>query len=442
MKYFFGLVFLSIGLIRMAEAQPARHVILISIDGLRPEFYRDPSWPTPNLQFLMKQGVYAEGMKSVFPSYTYPAHTAMLTGALPARSGIYYNAPVGSQGEWNWYTAAIKVPTLWQAIHAAGLTSSAVEWPVSVDPLIDYNIPEIWSVKDPSDRITETRKYATKGLIEEIELNATGKLNGYTMNEEYLSLDENAGRMAAYIFKTYKPNLLALHFACVDGSQHESGREGEKVRLASASVDRGIGDVLEAVERAGLKDSTAILIVGDHGFSDIHSALRPNIWLAKKGLLQKGPHWTVKFQPAGGSAFLYLQNKDDGRTLESVRQLLNELPYRYKKLFRVIERPELDKMGADSSAQLALAALPGIVFGGASEGEMLVSATGGHHGYDPDFMEMMTGFIAAGAGINKGVVLPRIGVEDVAPLIAGLLGLNFTVPDGVLLPGILKPLKH
>jgi len=51
---------------------------------------------------------------------------------------------------------------------------------------------------------------------------------------------------------------------------------------------------------------------------------------------------------------------------------------------------------------------------------------------------MMTGFVAAGAGMQKGMAIPRIELVDIAPLIARLLGLEFNAPDGVLYPGILK----
>jgi len=420
-------------------AQLTKHVVIISIDGLRPEFYLDNTWPTPNLQMLMKQGVYTNHLKSVFPSYTYPSHVAMLTGALPARSGIYYNAKMGSS-EWNWFTKDIKVPTIWQAIKKQGLTSAAVEWPVSVhkdsfgvSDDITYNIPEIWDTKHPEDRITETRKYATKNLIEEIELYATGKLDSNNMSEEYLSLDANAGRMAAYIFKKYKPGLLALHFACVDGMQHGYGREHDSVRLAVASADGAIGDVLEAIERSGLKDSTTVLIVGDHGFIDMKQVLRPNIWLRENNI-------KARFQPSGGSAFLYPQplkgSEENIVVTAQVKKLLNDLPDEYKKLFKVYDRQKLDEMGADSSATMALAAITGIVFSGSTEGEQLTTIKGGHHGYDPNFPEMYTGFIAAGAGINKGKVIDELCVTDIAPLIAKLLGIDFKTPDGKLKKGI------
>jgi predicted AlkP superfamily pyrophosphatase or phosphodiesterase len=424
-------VFSTHGVAQPAAPRLTKHVVLISIDGLRPDFYLDARWPTPNLQAIKARGLHALRMRSVFPSHTYPSHTAMLTGALPARSGIIYNAPMGSKGDWYWFTKDIKAPTLWQALKSAGMTSAAVQWPVSAGPDITYNVPEIWDPARPEDRITEARKHATPGLVEELERNATGKLDGENMNETAFGLDDNAGRMASYILKTYKPSLLAVHFAHVDGVQHEHGRNSEELKAALGAIDRAVGNLLETIERSGLKDSTTVLIVGDHGFMDVHSVVRPNIWLRQKGI-------KARFQPSGGSAFLYLDTKNDVQTLERVKQMLRELPASHRKLFTVYDRAKLDELGADSSAALALAAMPGIVFGSAVEGDVMGSTRGGHHGYDPTMPDMSTGFLAQGVGINTGLAIPELGVTDIAPLIAKLLGLTFPTLDGVLLPGIVK----
>ncbi len=133
---------------------------------------------------------------------------------------------------------------------------------------------EIWNNEHPDDRATEVRNHTVpKGIFEEIETNATGKLDSTNMSDGYLSLDENAGRIAAYIFKKYKPGFLALHFAEVDGFEHEQGRDGDSVRLAVEANDRAIGDVMEAVAQSGVQDSTTVIIVGDHGFSTIHEVM-------------------------------------------------------------------------------------------------------------------------------------------------------------------------
>ncbi|RZK45316.1 MAG: hypothetical protein EOO94_04565 [Pedobacter sp.] len=118
------------------------HVVLISVDGLRPEFYMNPEWGMVNVRQGMKTGAYAEGVRGSFPTVTYPSHTTMVSGVLPAKHGIYYNTPVeplGITGKWFWYYKDIKVPTLWTAAKDADLKTAGVSWPVTVGAPIDYN---------------------------------------------------------------------------------------------------------------------------------------------------------------------------------------------------------------------------------------------------------------------------------------------------------------
>jgi predicted AlkP superfamily pyrophosphatase or phosphodiesterase len=240
---------------------------------------------------------------------------------------------------------------------------------------------------------------------------------------------------------------LAVHFAEVDGYQHEYGREADSVRLALAAVDRCVGDVIEAVQQSAYKDSTTVIIVGDHGFSTFNLVFRPNM------LIKNLP---AKFISAGGSAFLYGKNNDIAGTIKTVTQRLDALPANKRKLFRIVNRKELDRMGADSSAILALAAVPGMAFSSSTTSApatnqgpgtsiqnslldgVFITIHGGHHGYDPNLPLMYTGFIAYGAGINKQGHIKELCVTDIAPLIAELLGIEFKTPDGKLVPGILK----
>jgi predicted AlkP superfamily pyrophosphatase or phosphodiesterase len=382
-----------------AYGQAATHVVLISIDGLHPDMYLDSTWPTPNLRALMKGGTYADHMLSVFPAYTYPSHTAMITGALPARSKICFNQPKGNHGEWNWFAKYIQSPTLWQALAARGLTTAAIMWPGGIGGEITYNISEIWSVDHPANRITEARRYATPpDIVEEIDRTATGALDSTNMDDGYLGLDENAGRAAAYIFRAYRPSFLALHFAEVDGFEHDRGRDGDSVRLAVEADDRAIGELLETIERSGEKDSTVVSIVGDHGFSTIHIVCRPNM------LIRNVP---AKFIAAGGSCFLYRTGPGDlADIVQGVKDSLKKLPADKRALFKIMEGAELDQLGVDSAAILALSAVPGVIFGsalGATGGtnhglgtstllspmdEVFIPARGGHHGYDPRFVNV------------------------------------------------------
>ncbi|MGY4537100.1 putative AlkP superfamily pyrophosphatase or phosphodiesterase [Mucilaginibacter sp. UYNi724] len=129
----------------IAQAPQAKYVILVTIDGFRPEFYLDSvKYAMPTVRELMKNGVAAQGLNPVFPSVTYPDHTTMITGVTPAKHGIYYNTPFeaeGATGKWYWDYSLIKSPTLWDAMHKAGKTTACVRWPVTVNAPIDYRIP-------------------------------------------------------------------------------------------------------------------------------------------------------------------------------------------------------------------------------------------------------------------------------------------------------------
>ncbi|RYZ53288.1 MAG: alkaline phosphatase family protein, partial [Sphingobacteriales bacterium] len=392
-------IFLSLGalcvLATAVKAQQEPHVILISVDGFRPEFYKDPTWGMVNLRQAMSRGAHSDGVRGVFPTVTYPSHTTIITGVKPLKHGIYYNTPVeatGITGRWYWENDSIKVPTIWSAAKTAGLTTACVSWPVTVGAPITYNIPEIWYLPKTEggeqDRLTATSKFANPpGLFEEVQENATGKLEANGFNLDYLSGDENLARIGSYLIRKYKPSFLAIHIANVDHFEHEQGRDGDKVRSAVASADEAIKTIMESVEKAGISENTTIIVTGDHGFVDIHSQIAPNILLAKAGLIdpKNKASWKAYFHSSGGSCFLHLKDKNDKQTLAKVKELLAGLPASQKKLFRVVDRTELDVVGADPNAALALAPIPGITFGPAMEGDLVRSAKGGTHGYYPDF---------------------------------------------------------
>ncbi|REA58237.1 alkaline phosphatase family protein [Dyadobacter luteus] len=422
-------------------------MILISIDGLRPEFYKDPTWSMVNLRQGMKTGAYSDGVTGVFPSVTYPSHTTMITGVKPLKHGVYYNTPsepLEVTGKWMWEYNTIKVPTIFSVAKEKGLKTASVFWPVSVGSPASYNVPEYWYLPETKGGKRNMTKALSenafpKGLYEEIEQKATGKLEEIDFDGDYLSIDDNMSRISGYLIRKYKPSFLAVHLVAVDHFEHEQGRDGDKVRSSLAGVDRGIKAIIEATEKAGIKDKTTFIITGDHGFVDIHTAIAPNILLSQAGLYDPNnkANWKAYFHSAGGSAFLQLKDKNDTKTLEKVKQLLDKLPANQKALFEVKDRAALDAVGSDPNVLLAIAPKQGVTVSGAATGEFLRAASGGTHGFFPDFKEIQTGFVAFGKGIKQGAVVPEMGLQDIAPLIAKLLKIDFPSADGTLYPELL-----
>src|SRR5664279_3857914 len=130
----------------------AAPVLMISIDGLKPEYVLEADQRglhIPYLRTLVREGAYAEGVVGVWPTVTYPSHTTLITGVSPSEHGIYNNQEFDPgrnfSGAWFWYAPQIRVPTLWKVAHDAGLRTASVGWPVSVGATdVDSLIPEYW----------------------------------------------------------------------------------------------------------------------------------------------------------------------------------------------------------------------------------------------------------------------------------------------------------
>src|SRR5512146_2920574 len=93
-------------------APVAKRVLILSFDGLRADAVLKA--PMNNLQALMQTGAYTLGAQTIKPPATLPAHSSMLTGMCPAKTGVDWNDYVPERG-------VAHGPSLFDLAHAAGL---------------------------------------------------------------------------------------------------------------------------------------------------------------------------------------------------------------------------------------------------------------------------------------------------------------------------------
>jgi predicted AlkP superfamily pyrophosphatase or phosphodiesterase len=407
-------------------SQEAKHVIFITIDGFRPDFYLEPNWNTPNLHALMNDGAYAKGVNSVFPSMTYPSHTTIITGVQPAKHGVYYNSmfePRGSTGKIYWNDSSIHATTIFAAAKKKGMTTAALFWPVSADAPVDYNIPDIGSLGEPA-REKYSKPEGFISLMKKEVFNTTEKID-YGKNQ-------NVAKIAAYVIKKSKPELMTIHVFSVDHAAHLQGRTGPMVEEAISDADEAVGIIVDALKSAGIWETTVLMIGGDHGFYNVSRSVNPNTWLKNAGLINnaKADDWKAMFNSVGGSSYLYLKDPSDKATLAQVEKILADQPDSVKRLFRIINREQLNKVGANPEVAFALSAENDASFGNLATGESVKPGKGGTHGHFPDTKNIRTGLILHGPGIRKGTVVEEMNLRDMAPIISKLLGLSMPPMEG------------
>jgi hypothetical protein len=425
-------------------AAAARHVILISIDGLRPDYYLPgPSRTTtmPTLDALRERGSWADGVLGQFPSLTYPSHTSIVTGVRPARHGIVHNTyfePASGSSAWMFESSALKVPALWDAARAAGLTTAGVSWPVTVGASINYLLPETNQAPRDSTWLDLMRRQSTPGLVDAV----VARLGTFApnANRDYRERDRFSAAAAAHIIETYKPNLVMIHLVEADTAQHQYGPNSPEAVAALRRIDGRLAEITAAVDKAGIAGQTAFIITGDHGFYRVHSAFQPNVVLRKAGLIETdATGQVVSWTAIAHRSAIKLKHPGDAALARRVDKLFRDLaegPYR--GLFRIVGQDEIARYGADPSALLYLEPIEGYTTGAGMTGEFLIaSARHGDHGYMPDPPAMHTGLVAAGAGILQGLAIPLARQIDIGPTAARLLGFDLRHAEGVPMVGML-----
>jgi predicted AlkP superfamily pyrophosphatase or phosphodiesterase len=434
-------------------AHQDRHVILVTIDGFPARHWRDPMMPLPVLRQLAAAGASADAMTVSNPSITWPTHTTLVTGVTPQKHGVLFNGLLVRQGPgkppkiepWVDKSRLVRVPTVYDRAHAAGLTTAESDWVAVTRPgTITWSFGEVPNPDGPVEK-----EMIAAGLLTAEDLRAMQPGGG---RKTTLWRDNIWTRAAIYMLKQHKPNLLLYHTLNTDGIHHRYGPDTDPGYTALAYADRLLGDLVRAVDEAGLRAKTTFIITTDHGFKKVTQFAYPNVVLKQAGLVKAaGPtvtHCDAYTMTQGGIAFVYI--------LDPARRA--ELLPRLKQLFATadgVERVLDAREGAHSlgmptpdenqgMGELILYPKAGYSFSAAVTGDATSGPSvnyGGSHGYPNTDHELDGLFVASGAGIRPGTRVERVRNFDVAPTIARLLGLDLGPVDGRALEEILVPTR-
>nr|WP_314434741.1 ectonucleotide pyrophosphatase/phosphodiesterase [uncultured Brevundimonas sp.] len=368
----------------VAEALRPEQVILVSIDGFRPDYLGKGQ--TPVMDGLVADGAFGP-MRPSYPSVTFPNHYTLVTGLHPDHHGIVGNRY--NDAELGVFTMASKEPgfwaqgePIWITAERQGVRTGTMFWPGSETENHGLR-PSLWQAYDKD-------------------------VPGDARVDRILSwLDLPAEQ---------RPRLETLYFDIVDTAGHHFGPDSDETRAAVASVDASIGRLVEGLKARGLYDRTMLVIVSDHGMA----ATSPNrvVWI--DDIIDPA---ALKIVSAG--AFLSA-DPTPGSEAEVQQKLVGRHPH--LECWNKADVPARLVYGSNPRVpQIVCLVETGWT---ATTRDRPVDKEGGAHGYDNQAPEMQAVFIAHGPGVAGGRRLTGLQSVDVQPFLVRVLGLTGHAVDG------------
>jgi len=433
---------LVVGVSAQAPSAPARadrHVILISLDGFPAVALDNPRTPVPTLHRLVREGARAAAVIPINPVVTWPNHTTYVTGVTPAKHQVLFNGLLTRDATgvpkiepWRPKSEMVKAATVYDAAHAAGLTTAQVDWVAIYEPgTITWAFPE-----RPSPDGAIEREMVAAGLV------TTDDVGTFNKGTASAWRDQVWTDAAIHILENHKPNLLLFHLLALDGTHHTYGTGTSASTTAMAFLDAQVARLLAGLERSGLKDRTTVVVLADHGFRVARRTVNPNVALRAAGLItgegegRVADAWTM---PWGGAAGVYIRDRSQRAALvPRIERAVSSL----EGVDRVVSGAELTALGlpdpatSDQAPDLVIAVRDGYDVGRADSGPVVIDTDAthlGHHGALNTDPSMRALFLAWGRGVTPGVRLGDVRAIDVAPTIAEWLGVSLPTADGVSL---------
>lgn len=259
---------------------PQKHVVVVVWDGMRPDFVNETN--TPTLWKLAKQGVTFRRHHSVYPSATNVNGTAIATGAYPGHSGIIanqeYRPEINSRrilgietseavrkGDETSGGKHVAVATIAEQLRAAGLeTVTATAKTVGLlqdrhlDAARDKNSVAFYSGEMSS----------APALASVVEMLGPFPAVGYMEKDAWTTK-----ALTEIFWKDRVPAFSLLWLSEPDGTEHETAPGAKDALAAIKSSDDNLAVVLAALDRQGVRSTTDIFVVSDHGFSTIERSV-------------------------------------------------------------------------------------------------------------------------------------------------------------------------
>jgi phosphonoacetate hydrolase len=259
---------------------PPAHVVTFLFDGTNANVLHDMAarGEAPNVARLIESGIaYGHGAMAGLPTVTLANHTSILTGRLPGHHGVLHNAwfdrrtgeqvITNSSATWPWSMQHL-FPGV-DSIHTVLRRARPDAFTASVDEPCDLGAS--WSTFDAFRRGEVPTPSSKEGLPHTTErFVRPNKDYRWSTIIDHAGVEQAAGILAGqFREETFPvPTFLFCNFTLTDAAMHAGGPYSEIAAASVRDTDARMGEVMTAVQAAGIFDDTAFVLVADHGMEE------------------------------------------------------------------------------------------------------------------------------------------------------------------------------
>ena len=404
----------------------------------------------PHFGKILKKSSYSMEVESVYPSLTYPAHASIVTGMLPKNHNVINNTKFQINRflnpDWFWKKSEIKVDTLFDLIKRNNLICSSILWPVTCKAKIKYNMPEVFPNKSWQNQII------TSGLNGSIKYQLTLNNKFASLRDGFRQpqLDNFSMNCFLYTMTEYSPDVMFLHLTDVDTNRHKFGYDSKEAEYALRRHDSRLGEIITKLETLDFLENATIILLGDHSMKNTHSVIKLNklfldrCWTRLDKTNKKIDYYEVISNSSGGSAYIYLKDKNNKLLLSKVKAELEKFSQNNLNCIKnIYTSQEATKFGADENCDLMLEANDGYYFINDFTGDKTIEKVGtthqkANHGYKQSSYDNGTFFIVSDPKVKEDFNIGPMKLIDIAPTVAKLFDDAMLDVDGKVLRNIFK----
>ncbi len=360
------------------------YVLLVSLDGFRYDYANRRL--TPNLEKMMQQGASALSLQPVFPSATFPNHVSIATGMYPENHGIiansFKNPYTGTEYTLKdskevqnpeWYLGEF----FWTTAKRNGIMSASYFWPGS-ELTAKHRRPDYYEKYD------EERPYMDR-------------INGVL---DWLQLPYHK-----------RPHFMTLYFHETDSRGHQYGPDSPRIDSSIALADSLVGEVFKGLHRINMKDSVNVIVVSDHGMTEVDSVRQVDLDYILKDV-------DYEVQNYGAFAMISPVDGNSEQIMDSLKNCADH--YSVYRKENIPQRLHYSKHPFIS--EIFVLADPGWMLIRGSENKSY--SLKGAHGYDNSWINMHGIFFAEGPAFKEGFRTGTLRCIDIYPLLCEIFDIE------------------